>query len=38
MSELQRKALEAWRGNTKEFREYYETDYVRLAQQEDITA
>jgi pimeloyl-ACP methyl ester carboxylesterase len=38
MDELQRKALEAWRDYPKEFREYYETEYVPLAQQVDNTA
>ncbi|RSL93590.1 hypothetical protein CEP52_013156 [Fusarium oligoseptatum] len=38
MVEPQRKALEAWRDYPAEFREYYESEYVPLAQQEDMTA
>jgi pimeloyl-ACP methyl ester carboxylesterase len=38
MDEHQLKAMEAWRDYPKEFREYYETEYVSLAQQADITA
>ena len=38
MAELQRKALEAWRDYPTEFREYYEKEYVPLAQQKNSTA
>ncbi|KAL2691340.1 hypothetical protein Neosp_001724 [[Neocosmospora] mangrovei] len=38
MDETQRKALEAWRDYPSEFKEYYESEHVPLAQKEDITA
>lgn len=38
MIEPQRKALEAWRDYPKELRDYFETEYVPLAQQKDTTA
>ncbi|KAI8723087.1 AB hydrolase-1 domain-containing protein [Fusarium sp. LHS14.1] len=38
MDEPQRKALEAWRDYPSEFKEYYESEYVPLAQKENITA
>ncbi|KAM0425544.1 hypothetical protein ACHAPT_009336 [Fusarium lateritium] len=38
MVEAQRKALEAWREYPAEFREYYESEYVPLARQQDTTA
>ncbi|RSL74440.1 hypothetical protein CEP53_000311 [Fusarium sp. AF-6] len=38
MVEPQRKSLEAWRDYPAEFREYYESEYVPLAQKEVMTA
>lgn len=38
MSELNMKALEAWRQYPTEFKEWFQAEYVPLAQQEDITA
>lgn len=38
MDEPHRKALEAWRDNPAEFKKYYESEYVPLAQQKDTTA
>lgn len=35
MDERQRKALEAWRDYPREFRQFYESEYVPLAQSED---
>jgi len=38
MSDLQRKALEAWRDYPEDFREFYEKEYVPLAQQKNTVA
>jgi pimeloyl-ACP methyl ester carboxylesterase len=38
MIEPQRKALEAWRDYPTELRQYYDSEYVPLAQQEETTA